>query len=220
MKIHWQVIKKPSFIIGAIVLFFVLLFFLNRSGASANGSAAVQGPSTDPAAAQLAMAQIQAGVAGQGISADIAKAQDQDQTAIALATIAAASSAQQTAAQQAIAAQTIAVQAHGLDLQYQSNIVNNQAQIDAMAINANSVLAQTVVNANLQSHLADLQSSSFNLQAELDHVKDVRLHGGQRLAVLQNIINQNGAVSSGSSQTSFSLPQISVPNLTPAGSLS
>jgi hypothetical protein len=223
MKIHWQILKKPSVIVGAVILFFIILFVLNRhSGSAAQSQVVNQGPdpATVAANAQLAMAQLSAGVQGQAIQADYAKSQDTNSTQIALATIAAAANAQQTAAQEAIAAQTVAAQVHGLDLQYQSNITNNQAQLDAMALQGNFGLASQALSSQLTSHLAELQANSFNLQSELSHVNDVRLHGGQRLAVLQNIINQNGAVASGSSQMTISVvPQVAIPNLTAAGQL-
>jgi hypothetical protein len=223
MKIHWQILKKPSVIIGAVILFFIVLFIMNRSGGSAAQTQTVStgpDPATVAANSQLAMAQIAAGVQGQAFQIDYAKAQDADQTQIALATIAAASEAQTTAAQQVIAAQTLAIQQHGLDLQYQSNITNNQAQLDAMALQGNFGLASQELNNQLTMHLSDLQANSFNLQSELSHVNDVRLHGGQRLAVLQNIINQNGAVATGNaSMTISNIPQVSIPNLTAAGQL-
>jgi hypothetical protein len=221
MKIHWQFLKKPSVIVGAIILFFILLFLLNRGGSSASGGQVVNtGPSDAQVGAQtqLAMATMSAGLQGQAIQADYAKSQDSNQTQLALATIAAAVQGQSLAVQSAIAQQTVAAQVHGLDLQYQTALANNNFALNYAAQQFNFGLANTAINANLQSHMADLQASSFNLAQELSHVTDVRLHGGQRLAVLQNIINTNGSVASPSS-TSVIINPTNMGNLTGAGQL-
>lgn len=169
MKINWRYLKKPSVIIGAIVLFFILLFLLNRSAsASTSGTTTVStGPSDAELAAQsqYAIAQLGASVQGQSIQAGLASQQDQDQTQIALATIAAAVSNAQTAAQQAIATQTVDAQVHGLDLQYQTAIANNNAQIKAMQVAAGSTIAQAAINANLQAALSANQLAAFKAQS-------------------------------------------------------
>jgi hypothetical protein len=167
MKVNWSYLKKPSVIIGAIVLFFVILFLMNRSASSATTTAVSTGPSDAQVAAQtqLAMAQIGAGVQGQSFQVDYAKAQDANQTSIALATIAAASDAANTAAQQAIASQTVAAQVHGLDLQYQTSIANNNAQIAAMQVQANYGLASAAINANTTIQLSADQLKAYGYGA-------------------------------------------------------
>lgn len=221
MKIHWQFLKKPSVIVGAVILFFILLFLLNRGGSSASSGQTVNaGPSDAQVAAQsqYAMAQLGASVQGQAISADLSKSADANQTQLALATIAAAANGQSLAVQSVIAQQTVAAQVHGLDLQYQTALANNNFALNYAQQQFNYGIASSAINANLQAHMADLQASSFNLASELNHVNDVRLHGGQRLAVLQNIINTNGNVSTPST-TSVVINPTNMGNLTGAGQL-
>jgi hypothetical protein len=221
MKIHWQFLKKPSVIIGAVILFFIILFMLNRGGSASNGTQVVNAGPSDAAVAaqtQLAIAQMSSGLQGQAIQADYAKSRDSNDTQLALATIAAAVQGQTLAVQGAIAQQTVAAQVHGLDLQYQTALAQNNFALNYAAEQFNYGLASSAINANLQAHMADLQASSFNLATELDHVKDVRLHGGQRLAVLQNIINTNGAIASPSNTSVIISPQLLADHTT-AGTL-
>lgn len=221
MKIHWQFLKKPSVMIGAIILFFILLFMLNRGGSSASSGQVVNAGPTDAQVAaqtQLAMATMGSQLQGQALQVDYNKSVDSNQTQLALATIAAAAQGQSLAVQEAIAAQTIAAQTHGLDLQYQTALANNNFALNYAQEQFNYGLASSAINANLQAHMADLQASSFNLAQELSHVTDVRLHGGQRLAVLQNIINTNGAIASPSS-TSVIINPYNLSNQTGAGQL-
>jgi hypothetical protein len=170
MKINWQFLKKPSVIIGAIILFFILLFLLNK-GSGASGGTQVVNAGPDPAqvAAQMQLAgmQISAGIQGQAIQADYAKSQDANQTQIALATIAAAANTQSLAVQQAIAAQTISAQTHGLDLQYQTALANNNFALDYAQQQFNYGLASSAINANLQAHMADNQLDAYKFGSAL-----------------------------------------------------
>lgn len=167
MKVNWQFLKKPSVIIGGIVFFFVLLFLLNRSGSSASTTTVTQGPdpATVAANAQLAMAQLSAGVASQQIAVDYQKSQDANAANIALAQIAAGVQNNQTAAAAAASNATVAAEVHGLDLQYQTAVANNAAAVETTKLNNDFALnyaAQTFqygidtaeINSNLESTLA------------------------------------------------------------------
>lgn len=165
MKVNWAYLKKPSVLIGAVVLFFILLFLLNRSGGSASSGQTVvnQGPSDAQVAAQtqLALATISAGLQGQAIQVDYAKSQNSNETQIALATMAAALQTQDTAAQRDIAAQTVAAQVHGLDLQYQTALANNNFALDYAQQQFNYGIATTAINANLQAGLSKDQLTAY-----------------------------------------------------------
>jgi len=165
MKVKWAYLKKPSVIIGAVILFFVLLFLLNRSGGSASSgtTTVTTGPSDAQVASQtqLALAQISAGLQGQAIQVDYAKARDANDTQVALATMAAALQGQSLVVQHDIASQTIDAQVHGLDLQYASAVAANTAQIQALQIQSNMVLASSAINANLQAQLSKDQLTAY-----------------------------------------------------------
>lgn len=168
MKVNWAYLKKPSVIIGAIVLFFILLFLLNRSGgSSSSGQTVVTTGPTDAQAAmaqQTALAQISAGLQGQALQLDYAKAQDSNQTQIALATIAAAANNQSLAVQQEIADRTVDAQTHGLDLQYQSLVASNTAQLAALKEQYDYGLASQAITANTQVQLSQDQLKAMQMQ--------------------------------------------------------
>jgi beta-mannanase len=172
MKLNWAYLKKPSVIIGAIVLFFVVLFFLNRSGSTGANSASTQTVTTGPSDAQvaaqtqLAMAQISAGLQGQAIAVDFAKTQDQDQTQIALATVAAAANNQSLAVQQEIADRTVDAQTHGLDLQYQTAVNQNATALAAEQSQLNEMLASQAITANTQIQLGNQQLQAFQTSTD------------------------------------------------------
>jgi hypothetical protein len=130
------------------------------------------GPSDAQVAAstQLAMAQMSAGLQGQAIQLDYAKSQNSNDTQLALATIGAALQQQQTAAETAIAAQTVAAQVHGLDLQYQTAVASNAAQIQAMKDQYNYGLASLAVNANLQEVLSANQLKAFGYSSAVSAI--------------------------------------------------
>jgi hypothetical protein len=220
MKIKWAILKSPKFIIGAIVLFFVVLFLMNRSGSSSTtSSTTVSG--TDPnvlaAQTQLAIAQLGANVQTAGINAQEAASADTNQTQIALATIAAAVSNSQTAAQEAIAQQTVAAQVHGLDLQYQTAVANNNAQIAAMQTQANYGIAMSAISANLQAQLSADQLKAFTTSTLANQIPTVSHKRGEQYAALSQLIQQNSGNPANTNVT------INIPNLatyTPAGQLS
>lgn len=195
MKMHWAILKQPKFLIGAVVLFFVVLFLVNRSGGSSTKSTSttVQGadPNTLAANTQLALAGIAASVENNRTSAAIAAGQDQNQTAIALATIQANENATTTAASAAIAAL-------GINVQRDIAINNNELTFNTTKMAYDNANYSIAVNADLQGHLADNQLQAFDLQTLASHITDVRLHGGQRLAVLQNLINTSAGTINGS----------------------
>jgi hypothetical protein len=158
MKVNWAYLKKPSVIIGAVVLFFILLFLLNRNGGSASSGQTVvnTGPTDAQAAAQtqLALAQISAGLQGQAIQLDYAKSQDANDTQLALATIAAAAQNQSLAVQQEIANRTIDAQTHGLDLQYQTAVANNNFALDYAQQQFAYGIASQSITANTQMQMS------------------------------------------------------------------
>lgn len=169
MKVNWQFLKKPSVIVGAVILFFILLFMLNRGSSGSTGQTQVVNTGPDPtqvaAQMQLAGMQISAGIQGQAIQSDYAKAQDANQTQIALATIAAAANAQQLTASQNVALANIATQSHALDLTYQTALANNAAQVQALQIQAGTVIASSAINANLQAQLSADQLKAYGYNA-------------------------------------------------------
>lgn len=167
MKIRWAFLKKPSVLIGAVVLFFVLLFLLNRSGGTASSGQQVvnTGPSDAQLAAntQLAMAQISAGLQGSAIQEDFAKSQDNNQTALALAAVQATLAQQQTVAQENIANETIAANVHGMDLQYQGLVDQNATALAAAQAQYNYGLSSQAITANTQLQLGQQQLQAFEI---------------------------------------------------------
>lgn len=191
MKMNWKYIKNPKFLIGAFVLFFVVLWLVNRSGGSTASGVIQANPA--PTVAQdntLALAQIQAAMSGNQIAAAFAANQDNNQTSIALATIAAAAHAGEISATANIAALGIAeqgheaelaaalsnvgiqAQVHAADLQYQTNIATITAAVNTaqMAYDSANYTAQLAynsanysiaTNAALQTHLSDNQLTAY-----------------------------------------------------------
>jgi hypothetical protein len=169
MKVKWAYLKKPSVIIGAVVLFFILLFMLNRSGGSSAGAGSTEvvnsGPSDAQVASQtqLAMAQISAGLQGQAIQVDYAKAQDANATQLGLAQIAAAVNNQSLTVQQSIADRTIDAQSHGMDLQYQGLVNQNATALAAAQAQYAYGLQSQAITANTQLELSDQQLKAYTL---------------------------------------------------------
>lgn len=164
MKVNWAYLKKPSVIIGAIVLFFVLLFLLNKGHGSASGQTVVNSGPTDAQAAmaqQTAMAQLSAGLQQQALQLDYAKSADANQTSLALAQIAAASQGQSLAIQQEIADRTVDAQTHGLDLQYQTALANNNFALDYAQQQFAFGLGSQAITANTQLQLSHDQLLAF-----------------------------------------------------------
>ena len=169
MKINWAYLKKPSVLIGAVVLFFVLLFLLNRSGgASASGQTVVNSGPTDAQITQetqMAMAQLSAGLQQQAIAVDYAKSQDTNATQLGLATIAAAANTQSLAVQQEIADRTVNAQVHGLDLQYQGLVDQNATALAAAQAQYNYGLASQAINANVTTTLSQQQLEAYAISS-------------------------------------------------------
>lgn len=206
MKLKLAILKKPVYLIGGIVLFFLVLWLLNRSGSSSSsGTMVATTPQADPnviaAGAAIQQAQIAAGVQVAGINASLAQNQTDADTALKLAAIQATTANSTLEAQTTIATDTLSLQGHTIDS-------NNQLAFNTAKLAYDNANYSTAVNAALTAHLSDNQTAAFNLQSELSHVTDVRLHGGQRLAVLQNIINTNGAASSIGSSSGFAAPPL------------
>lgn len=167
--------KKPSVIVGAVILFFVLLFLLNRGGGSSNASGQTvvnQGPTDAQVASQtqLALAQISAGLSGQAISLDYAKSQDVNQTQLALATIAAGAQGQSLAVQQEIADRTVDAQTHGLDLQYQTAIANNNFALGYANQQFQYGLASQSITAHTQEQMSQDQLTAFQMSTNANLV--------------------------------------------------
>jgi len=172
MKMDWKTVKKPGFIIGAIVLFFVVLWFVNRSGGGSTGTIQTSNgvdPNQLAAATQIQLAQIGAGVQVAAINADYAKSQDQGQVALALAQIQAASDAQNIAAQRDIAEQTIALNAHQMDLQYQESVNSNATALAYEQNSYNYALQTNAQNIAFQENLSQQQLTAY----EFAGIKDV-----------------------------------------------
>jgi hypothetical protein len=175
MKINWAYLKKPSVLIGAVILFFILLFMLNKgggSGASSGQTVVNSGPTDAQVAAQtqLAMAQIGAGVQSAALQIDYAKSQDQNATALAVAQIQGTLQGQSLQVQREIAAQTVAAQVHGLDLQYQTAVANNSFALDYAQQQFTYGLTSQAINAGLQQNLATL-SANTQLQMSQDQLE-------------------------------------------------
>jgi hypothetical protein len=216
MKINWAYLKKPSVIIGAVILFFVLLFMLNRGGAKAASQTVVnQGPTDAQVTAQtqLAIAQIGAGLQGQALQLDFAKSQDANATQLAEAQIAATLSGQSLQVQRDIATQTVAAQVHGLDLQYQTAVANNQFALNYAQQQYNYGIATTAINANLQAHIVD---TSASLQ---EHLADVSAYSANFQTVVNAFQNNHYAETVELSQMAQSIPTPSNNNITTVGVL-
>lgn len=174
MKINWAIVKKPSVLIGIVVLFFVLLFMLNRGGsASAAGSSTVTntGPTDAQVAAQtqLALAQINAGLSNAAIQEHYAETQDNNRTGLAVAQIQAVLAQSQTQAQRDIANETIAAQVHGMDLQFQGLVNQNATALEQAKAQYAYGLASQAINANTTVQLSaqQLEAYKFNSIASL-----------------------------------------------------
>jgi hypothetical protein len=185
MRMNWKILKNPKFIVGGLVLFVVVLWMVNRSGGG--GSTVVQAGNSAPADNTLALAQIQAAMAGNQTAAAFAAIQDQDQTQIALATIAAAAHAGEISATANIAALGIAeqgheaelaaalssvgiaAQSHAADLQYQTNVATITAAVQTAQMAYDSANYTVATNAALQVHLSDnqLQAYEFGTAASI-----------------------------------------------------
>lgn len=169
MKVKWSYLKKPSVIIGAVVLFFILLFMLNKGGSASKSTQVVNtGPSDAQVAAQtqMGMAQLSAGLQGQALQVDYAKAQDSNATQIALATMAAALQGQSLAVQRDIAAQTVAAQVHGLDLNYQTSLANNDFALKYAQEQYDYGITSQAINANTTLQLSAQQLQAFKLSTD------------------------------------------------------
>jgi hypothetical protein len=163
MKINWAFLKKPSVIVGAVILFFIILFMLNKGTGSSSSQVVNTGPTDAQVASQtqLALAQISAGLQGQAIQVDFAKSQDQNATALALATMQTTLGVDQLAAQQAIADRTIDAQVHGLDLQYQTSRDTNAFNLAFTGQQFQYGLASQTLMANQQLAMGQQQLQAF-----------------------------------------------------------
>jgi len=166
MKINWKYLKNPKIIIGAVILFLVVLWMLNRgAGASPSGSNVVtnSGPTDAQVAAQtqLAMAGIAASVANNQTVAGLQAIQEQGDIAIALKTIDANTASQVTAAQQYIAAMGIAAQSHAADLSYAMGVSNNELAFNTAKMAYDSANYSTAVNAGLTAQLSHDQLVAY-----------------------------------------------------------
>lgn len=164
MKVNWAYLKKPSVIIGAVILFFILLFLMNRSGSGASSQTVVSSGPTDAQVAQqtqLAMAQMSAGLQGQAIAIDYAKSQDANATGLAIAQIQATLSGQSLQVQQDIATQTVAAQVHGLDLQYATGLAQNSFALDYAQQQFSYGIASQAITANEQMKMSEDQLAAF-----------------------------------------------------------
>lgn len=214
MKINWKFMKKPSVIIGAIVLFFILLFLLNRGGSSSSSGQTVvnTGPSDAQvnAQTQLAMAQISAGLQGSAIQLDYAKSQNANETGLALAQIAAAVQGQQTAAQEAIAAQTVAAQVHGLDLQYQTGVQNNQFALNYANAQFGYGLASQAITANTQLEMSRDQLLAYKMQTDAGLVTSLAGRNKYSSIALPAYFAASANITNQINSTSVSVPSMSV----------
>lgn len=174
MKINWAYIKKPSVLIGIVVLFFVLLFMLNRGAKAAPTSSTVAG-STGPtdaqvaAQTQLALAQLSAGVSTAALNEHFAEVQDNNTTGLAIAQIQAALTTNQTQAQRDIAAETIAANVHGMDLQFQGLVNQNATAVEMAHEQYTYGLASQAINANTTIELSkdQLAAYKYNIASSL-----------------------------------------------------
>lgn len=230
MKINWAYLKKPSVIIGAVVLFFVLLFLLNRSGSgSASGQTVVTtGPSDAQVAAQtqMAMAQLSAGLQGQAIAVDYAKAQDANATSLALAQVAAAANTQSLTVQQEIADRTVDAQVHGLDLTYQGLVNQNATALAAAQAQYDYGLQSQALNANLTTTLSAQQLDAYKFATEASIIPTLKSGKRDNAFALFATVNANPSAATtttavtimapnGSSGQSNSIPAF----ISPVGSL-
>lgn len=188
MKINWKIVKKPSFIVGAIVLFFVILWLMNRhaSTSSSTTSGIVTAPTVDPnqlaADTQIQLAEISAGVANAQTAGQVAQINAAGNVQVALAQIAAATQNQQTqvsaalgsqqiAAQAATDQANIALQAHAIDATTAQNASNNQFQLDYAKETYDYGLQTQEVNASLQQTLAANQLQAYEFSGLVSTVQ-------------------------------------------------
>jgi phage gp37-like protein len=181
MKVKWAYLKKPSVIIGAVILFFILLFMLNKgsgSGSSSGQTVVNQGPSDAQVASstQLALAQISAGLQGQAIQVDYAKSQDNNATALAVAQMQAVLQGQSLVVQRDIASQTVAAQTHGLDLQYMGLVNQNQTAINLAHEQYSYGLASQAINANTTIQLSQDQLAAYQKMMDVNLVTSLVGH--------------------------------------------
>jgi hypothetical protein len=177
MKLNVKVLKNPKFIIGAIVLFVVVLWMLNRSGGSSATVSASPAPGSTDHTVELA--QLQAALGNAQLAAGLQATQDTNATQIALAEIAANAGKYNTDASAQIAALGISMQSHeadlaaqisalgigaqvhAADLQYQTNIATITAATNQAQMAYNYAAYALGTNAALESHIADNQLTAY-----------------------------------------------------------
>jgi hypothetical protein len=175
VKFNAKLFKKPSFIIGGIVLFFIVLWMINR-GSSANAAATGStGPSENLQLAQLQAAtslqagQIAAGVQIAGINADYAKSQDANSVALAVAQLQAGYQNNALAVQKALGEETIAAQVHNMDLNYQQSVNANNFALAYAAQAYNYSLTTNQQNIAFQENITaqNIGYNEFNTTADI-----------------------------------------------------
>jgi hypothetical protein len=209
MKINWKYLKNPKIIIGAVILFVIVLWMLNRGASSSTtGSSVVtNGPSDAQIASQtqLAMAGISASVANNQTAASLQAIQEQGDIAIAMKTIDATTAAQTTAAQEAIAAASIGAQTHAMDLSYATSLSNNQLSFSVAKMAYDNANYSTAVNAGLEAHMADVQLAGFEFGSIVSTLPSLGKYG--KTILLNSPLTQNVANSNNISYAPPPLPQ-------------
>ena len=167
------VIKEHPYIIGGVVVTIVLLYYF-YSGSSSTGTTVATTTTTDPnagaQATQLAIAQLNAGVASNNTAAQLGAVQTQDAAQLQAASLTQAVQLASVSAQQNVdqlnissSAQTAQAQITGqvdiaaLSLQGIEAQLGSQVTIDQQNNIAQNVNAATI--AATQTHLADLQAA-------------------------------------------------------------
>lgn len=221
MKMNWKVLKEPKFIIGGIVLFFVVLYMLNKSGSTSSGT--VTAAPAPPVDNTIPLAQISASVANNQTAAALQAIQNQDATQIALATVGANSSDYQANLAATIAAAGIteqgyeanlaaqisqagiAAQSHAADLQYETNLATINATVNIAQIGAAVSTYAIGQNTALQTALAADQVQAMKTSEIIGVLPQLGQYGKYAL-LNSNIAGGNGNINPPATNNNSSFP--------------
>src|ERR1044072_4748462 len=176
----WTYVKQHPVMFGGIVVVFGLILYMlmNRGSGAAAQTVVTNGKSDAQTAAEMQMgmaqlgAQTQVQLANLGASVEMAKvnasilaAQDDNDTALALAGLSANLQAAQTAAQERMTNRATDASLSALNMQlqnaYASQVNNNQFAYDYASLAYDSALETVKVNAALQATMGAQQLEAF-----------------------------------------------------------
>lgn len=159
------------FLVIAIVFGALIWLFMARGSGGGGVVTQVNSTAADPVAAaaqtQIALANIQAGMATNQANAELAALGIQADTQLQLGMLEAQLRQQETAASERLGAMAVSAQLESMDMQLSNALAmqeaNNQFQVDFASQAYDAAIAQTAINAQLQQNLSAQQLEAYKM---------------------------------------------------------